>query len=113
MTANDFRKLALSLPEAFEDEHMGHPDFRVKGKIFATLNSPEEGWAMVKLKPEQQAMYVRSAPEMFRPVNGGWGVRGATNVCLPNADKTTALHALKDAWRNTAPKKLADADDVE
>jgi len=108
VTANDFRKLALSLPEAEEDEHMGHPDFRVGGKIFATLGAPDKEWGMVKLTPEEQSEFVRAEPEVFKPVKGGWGRRGATNVLLKAGTTATVRPALLAAWRNTAPKKLAD-----
>src|SRR5262249_6185456 len=72
MTVDEFRNLALSLPEAAENAHMGHPDFRVRGKIFATI-SPDNEWGMVKLTPEQQAVFVRSEPNVYQPVKGGWG----------------------------------------
>ena len=107
MTVDDFRRLALSLPEASEAAHMGHPDFRVRGKIFATI-WPDDGWGMVKLKPEQQAMFMRDEPKAFVPVKGGWGRKGATNVRLESANPTTLRSALVTAWRNIAPKRLAE-----
>ncbi len=107
MTANEFRDLALALPEAVESAHMDHPDFRVRGKIFATLG-PGEAWGMVKLKPEQQSLFVRTEPAVFRPVNGVWGQRGATYVTLDAATEPSVRQALTAAWRNTAPKRLAD-----
>jgi hypothetical protein len=107
MTADEFRQLALSLPEAAEQAHMNHPDFRVRGKIFATLGYPEDNCGMVKLTPEQQALFVRSEPAVFQPVKGGWGKRGCTNVCLANASAASVRQALTAAWRNTAPKRLA------
>jgi hypothetical protein len=106
MTTNDFRKLALSLPEAIESAHMKHPDFRVRGKIFATLGYPDDDWAVVKLTPTEQNDFVRSAPEVFRPVKGVWGRRGNTNVYLPKASVDSVRDALAIAWRNTAPKGL-------
>jgi hypothetical protein len=106
MTTEDFRRLALSLPEASESAHMGHPDFRVRNKIFATI-WPDEGWGMVKLTPEQQAEFVRAEPAVFSPVKGGWGRRGATSVRLGLANQTILWDALLLAWRNAAPKKLA------
>jgi hypothetical protein len=112
VSADDFRSLALSLPEALESAHMNHPDFRVGGKIFATLG-PDEAWGMVKLTPEQQARVVRDKPKMFAPVNGGWGRRGATTVHLAAATKAAVRPALFDAWRNVAPKKLARDHDIE
>ena len=107
MTADDFRSLALALPEAIEQSHMGHPDFRVGGKIFATLGSPDGSRGMVKLTLEQQELFTRAKPEMFAPVPGGWGRRGATQVILEAADPAPVHDALLLAWRNTAPKRLA------
>jgi hypothetical protein len=112
MTADEFREIALSLPEATEGAHMGHPDFRIRGKIFATLSVPDEGWGMVKLTPEQQAKLVRAKPAVFMPVKGGWGERGATNVSLEPANEKTVREALLIAWRNTAPKRLAEQFDA-
>ncbi len=105
MTEDDFRKIALSLPEATESAHMGHPDFRVGGKIFATL-MPEKGWAMVKLTPEEQEAFMQIAPKVFSPVNGAWGRQGATRVHLKSATKTLARDSLTAAWRFRAPKSL-------
>jgi hypothetical protein len=106
MTARQFRKLALSLPKASENSHMGHPDFRVGGKIFATLG-PAEAWGMVKLTPEQQAAFVGTEPDVYRPVNGAWGRRGGTYVRLEAASQPSVRQALIAAWRNTAPRRLA------
>lgn len=106
MTADDFRSLALSLPQTVEKSHMKHPDFRVRGKIFATLG-PDEDWGMVKLTPEQQEDYVREQPKVFQPFNGAWGARGCTKVILRSATKTAVRPALIAAWRNTAPKNLS------
>ncbi|MEA2691980.1 MAG: hypothetical protein QOJ16_1367 [Acidobacteriota bacterium] len=106
MTPEEFRSLALSLPEAVEQSHVGHPDFRVRGKIFATLGYPDGGRAMVKLTHDQQDALSRSRPELFAPVPGGWGRRGATYVTLQFADSATVYDALLMAWRNTAPKGL-------
>lgn len=106
MTANDFRKLALSLPEATEQSHMNHPDFRVGGKIFATLRYPQSGWAMVKLPSGDQQLFVLADPKMFVPVKGAWGAKGATNVILKAATKARVREALRVAWHSTAPKSL-------
>jgi len=111
MTADEFRSLALGLPAATEGAHMGHPDFRVRGKIFATI-WPDEGWGMVKLTPDQQAAFVRAEPAAFRPVKGGWGRKGATNVRLENADPAAVRDALMTAWRNVAPKTLGGKHDL-
>ena len=106
MTPDDFRKLALSFSEAVESAHMRHPDFRVGGKIFATLGYPDENSAVVKLRPEEQKEFVRNNPEVFSPVKGAWGRQGSTQVYLPAAKLDIAREALTAAWRNTAPKRL-------
>jgi hypothetical protein len=108
MTVNDFRRLALALPEAEEHAHMNHPDFRVGGKVFATLGYPDKDWAMVKLTPEQQHYFCKDYPDIFVPVKGAWGRRGATSVRLKNVNKATLRKAISAAWRNTAPKHLAE-----
>src|SRR4051794_5863190 len=105
VTVAGFRKLALALPEAEEVGHMGHPDFRVGGKIFATLGYPDADHGMVKLTPEQQEAAVAAEPGAFAPVKGGWGVKGATLVRL-SAVKTASLRtALQAAWNNVAAKR--------
>ena len=106
MTANDFRKMALALPETEERSHMNHPDFRVCGKIFATLAYPDQAWGMVNLTPEQQHYFSKDEPEVFVPINGAWGRRGATRVNLKAAKKDSLRKAIQAAWRNTAPKRL-------
>jgi hypothetical protein len=108
MTANDFRRMALALPETAEHAHMDHPDFRVRGKIFATLGHPAKGWGMVKLTPEQQHYFSKDNPTVFVPVNGAWGRRGATSVHLKAVSKVALQRAIAAAWRNTAPKCLAE-----
>lgn len=107
ISPDDFRRLALSMPQAIESSHMGTVDFRC-GKIFATLGNPDDAWAMVKLTPDQQEMRVAAEPDVFVPVPGGWGKGGATRLRLSTCDEATALGALLDAWRNVAPKKLLD-----
>lgn len=87
MTANDFRKIALALPETEEHSHMNHPDFRVAGKIFATLGYPDKTRAMVKLSPEDQHYFSKDYPEAFVPVKGVWERRGATSVHLEAANE--------------------------
>ena len=109
MTADDFRKLALALPETAEVGHMGHPDFRVKGKIFATLGYPDDGHGMVKLTLEQQDGFMDAEPRAFAPVKGGWGRKGATTVALRAVSRKMLAAALEAAWLNTAPKGLAAA----
>jgi hypothetical protein len=113
MTRDGFRRLALSMPEASESAHLGHPDFRVRGKIFATLGYPDDGWGMVKLTPEQQEAFVTAEPSVFAPVKGGWGRQGATTVRLRPAKARTLRVAVAAAWRNVAPRKLAATVAVE
>ncbi|HTL05337.1 MAG TPA: MmcQ/YjbR family DNA-binding protein [Gemmatimonadales bacterium] len=108
MTAAAFRKIALRLPGAEEREHMGHPDFRVKGKIFATLGYPRTGWAAVMLRPEDQDSFVRMQPKAFHPVKGKWGEQGATNIELRHATAaavTAALSAAHETRVVRAPKR--------
>jgi hypothetical protein len=109
MSAHRFRRAALALPGAAEGAHQRTADFRVGKRIFATLGYPDDGWGMVKLTPEQQSMLVGAEPEIFRPVPGGWGKQGYTNVLLVKADATTLKSALTMAWRNVAPKSQAKA----
>ena len=109
MTADDFRRLALSLPEAVESSHMNHPDFRVRGKIFATLSPPGGDWGMVKLTPEQQEAFVSAEPAVFAPVKGAWGRMGATGVRLRPAKARSLKVALAAAWRNVVPRRLAES----
>ena len=110
MTAAEFRRVALSFPETEEAAHMGHPDFRVKGKIFATLG-PDEDWGMVKLTPEHQADLIRDEPGVFSPASGAWGRWGCTIIKLRPAKKLIVRQALLAAWRNTAPKRLVKEQD--
>ena len=109
MTADEFRQMALSLPETAEASHMDHPDFRVRGKIFATLGYPDDGWGMVSLTPTDQQLLVLAQPDVFVPSKGAWGRRGATSVLLRAAKKSTVREALAAAWRKTAPKTLSQA----
>lgn len=107
MTAKDFRRLALTLPESSEGSHMGHPDFRVRNKIFATIPDPKKHRGMVKLTPDQQRDFVADAPKIFEPIQGAWGLRGATSVNLRSSKEAIVSAALAAAWLNTAPKPLA------
>ena len=106
MTPATFRKIALSLPETEERQHMSHPDFRIAGKIFATLGYPDKTRGMVKLSPEEQHYFSKDYPDVFIPVKGTWGRRGATSVQLKAANKDFLAKAIQAAWRNTAPKRL-------
>ena len=104
MTADHFRRIALAMTEASEGAHMGHPDFRVAGRIFATLH-PDLKAGMVKLTPEQQREFVKSYPDVFEPEKGAWGLQGCTAVRLSAADEETVGEALTLAWRNCREKR--------
>jgi hypothetical protein len=112
MTADGFRRIALSLPEAIESAHMNHPDFRVGGRIFATLGSPDAAHGMVKLSPEQQALFLRVDPAAFAPASGAWGLNGSTLVRLASAKTGVVRDAMRMAWRNVAPRRLASKIDL-
>ena len=105
MTADEFRDLALELPEASEGSHSGHPDFRVGGKIFATIG-PDAAWGMVKLSADRQSFWMRNLPEAFEVFNGAWGRQGCTKVMLEAIHAEIACQALQDAWQNVAPEQL-------
>ena len=105
MRPEGFRKLALSVPGAEEQDHMYNPDFRADGNIFSTLGYPDERFAMVKLTPEQQAEFVKKKPEVFTPVPGKWGLRGATHVRLKAAESKSIKRALEVARENLKAKK--------
>jgi len=109
MSADEFRKMALALPEAVESAHMHHPDFRVGGKISATLGYPDVDSAVVKLAPKQQQELIREKPAVFAPAAGAWGRRGYTQLHLPLAKPSRVREALLMAWSNTAPKRLLRA----
>lgn len=102
MKPDEFRKLALALPDVQECTHMNHPDFRVSGRIFATLGYPDAAWAMVKLFPDQQAAFIAAAPKAFSPVKGAWGKQGCTSIFLEKAKKRKVEEALHTAWRKAA-----------
>jgi hypothetical protein len=99
MNAADFRRIALSLEGAEEGSHMGAVDFRVGGRIFATLASQAQGYGNLMLTPELQADFVRELPEVFLPIPGGWGRMGATHVRLAKAREDVLAGALRTAWR--------------
>jgi hypothetical protein len=105
MSAKRYRLIALGLPGTIEGSHQGHADFRVSKRIFATLGYPDKDWGMVKLTPEQQTVLVEIVPDVFRPVPGGWGKHGSTNIRLANADQPTMRSALTLAWDNIASKQ--------
>jgi hypothetical protein len=106
MTPTGFRKLALNLPEATEGSHFNNPDFRVGGKIFATLALEKDGFGVLLLTPEQQAGMIEDAPEVFSPVPGGWGSKGSTRVRLAKIAPDILASALRTAWLRKAPKRL-------
>ena len=100
MTIEEFRVVALEVPGAVEAAHMGHPDFRVNGKIFASLGYPDADWAMVKLTPTQQRTFMKVAPKIFSPCAGAWGKAGSTSVHLAAAKKRILGQALRAAAQN-------------
>jgi hypothetical protein len=99
MNAADFRRIALSLEGAEEGSHMGSPDFRVGGRIFATLASQKQGYGNLMLTPEQQAEFVEEQPDVFMPIAGGWGRMGATHIRIAEANEDLMAGALRVAWR--------------
>jgi hypothetical protein len=101
MTADRFRKIALSLPGAIESAHMNHPDFRAHGRIFATLSEDLKS-GMVKLTPELQREFITEFPTMFAPINGTWGKNGATRVHLKEADDEAVGRAMTEAYNLSA-----------
>jgi hypothetical protein len=107
LTSKDFRRIASRMKGALERAHMGHPDFRAKGRIFATLHSDDQ-WGMVKLTPEQQQDFIRANPATFVPENGAWGRQGCTSVRLDSVDEDTLGEAITLAWQNTVNKGRVD-----
>jgi hypothetical protein len=101
--SKDFRRIALGMTGSSEGAHMGHPDFRANGRIFATLHADDQ-FGMVKLTLEQQRRFVREHPGVFSPENGAWGRQGCTRVRLDAVDRETLGEAMTLAWQNTAGK---------
>ncbi|MGH9676540.1 MAG: MmcQ/YjbR family DNA-binding protein [Candidatus Acidiferrum sp.] len=106
MNAADFRRIALSLEGAEESSHMGQPDFRVGGRIFATLASEKQGYGNLMLTLEQQAAFVEELPEVFLPIAGGWGRMGMTHIRLAAATEDVLAGALRTAWKLRTEKNL-------
>jgi hypothetical protein len=101
MTSDQFRDLALSFKDSEERSHMGHPDFRVNGRIFATL-SPDGDLGMVRLTASQQSEYMHTVPRAIRAASGSWGEAGATMIQLEHIDESVAIELLHLAWQNTS-----------
>ena len=99
MNAADFRRLALLLEGAEEGSHMGAADFRVGGRIFATLAHIEKGYGNLMLSPEKQAAFIGERPDVFVPVAGGWGRNGATHLVLAVVTEDVLSGALHTAWK--------------
>src|SRR6201997_5448271 len=99
MNVADFRRIALSMPGAEESSHMGQPDFRVDGRIFATLASEKQGYGNLMLTLEQQTAFVEELPEVFLPIAGGWGRMGMTHIRLAVASEDVLEGALRTAWK--------------
>src|SRR5580704_4416234 len=106
MTSADFRRIALGLEGAEESSHMGAPDFRVGGRIFATLASQSQGYGNLMLNPDQQAAFVEELPEVFLPIHGGWGRMGATHIRLATATEEVLSGALQTAWKLRVEKNV-------
>jgi hypothetical protein len=107
MTPSDFRRIALSLEGVEESSHMGSPDFRVGGRIFATLAAQSQGYGNLMLDPAQQAAFVAEQPDVFIPVGGGWGRNGATHLKLSAASEDLIYGALQTAWKLRIEKNRA------
>jgi hypothetical protein len=105
MTADKFRRLALEISGAIESSHMEHPDFRLHGKVFASLGYPDGDHGMVKLTPEQQQAFLKTAPEVFEPCAGAWGRQGSTSVALAAAKVDVLRTALAAAAKNIKAKQ--------
>jgi len=105
VTPEEFRHLALAHADAVESAHMNHPDFRVRGRVFATLGYPDGEYGMVKLARAKQAEFVRNSPKAFAPAKGAWGRQGATCVRLSAVKKRELASALLDAWSHVARKR--------
>jgi hypothetical protein len=104
--------MALEIPTAVEQSHMNHPDFRIDGRIFASLGVPDENWGTVKLTPEQQRTSIEKAPGVFKPSSGAWGRQGYTNVYLPAAKATIVRSALDAAAKNVASRNQRKTSNV-
>jgi hypothetical protein len=104
MTPSDFRRIALSLEGAEEGSHMGAADFRVGGRIFATLAMVGQGYGNLMITPALQAEFIAERPDLFLPVHGGWGRNGATHIRLALADEDSLRGALLTAWKLRAEK---------
>jgi hypothetical protein len=109
MTASDFRRIALSLDGAEEGSHMGSADFRVGGRIFATLASVKLGYGNLMLTPEIQAAFVADSPGIFLPIAGGWGRMGMTHIRLADAAEDVLEGALRTAWKLRVDKNRKPA----
>lgn len=106
MSPDEFRRIAISMDGAIEGAHMGHPDFRANGRIFATLY-PDGESGMVKLTPDQQQEFMRADSAAFVPASGAWGRQGCTTVRLDSVDEDTLGQAMTLAWQNTVKNRVA------
>lgn len=104
MTPNEFRQLALRIPGASESSHNGHPDFRVRGRVFATLGYPDEAWGMVKLGVGEQARLAKNHPDTYMPANGAWGAQGSTLVKLASVKAEVLREAIEMAAQGIVDK---------
>ena len=109
MTPSDFRRIALSLEGAEEGSHMGATDFRVGGRIFATLASVDQGYGNLMITPDLQAAFIAVRPDLFLPIHGGWGRMGMTHIRLAEADEATLTGALHTCWKLRVEKNRLPA----
>jgi hypothetical protein len=105
--------MALEIPTAVERSHMNHPDFRLAGKIFASLGVPDKSWGMIRFTPEQQGTFIEKAPKIFKPCSGAWGRQGYTNVYLPAAKARIVRDALNAATKNVGSTKRKQTTNVQ
>ena len=107
MDSEAFRRIALSLEGAEEGSHMGAPDFRIGGRIFATLASQHQGYGNLMLSPEQQRAFIEELPDVFLPISGGWGRMGMTHIRLAAASEDVLTGALRTAWKLRVEKNAS------
>jgi hypothetical protein len=107
VTAMEFRELALGFPEAVESSHVSHPDFRIRGKVFATLGYPDDKHGVLMLTPDAQNDAIGRNPKAFSPASGAWGRRGNTVVLLTAIRAIAIREWMEIAWGKVAPNKVS------
>ena len=113
VTATQLRELALGLPGAEERETWGHPTFRVRDKIFASMYEGDDGViATVKASPEDQEALIGGDPQTFGTASHV-GRYGWTTIRLDRVDPDELRELVVEAWRRTAPKRAVAAFDKD